>query len=254
MKKITLLAVILFIALSAAGCSMDFRDMGIPFVATNTRTPKPTIFHTPTATYPPKTSFAGPEIQTGILDGDVTLLTDAELGYQAVFSPEWLVLIFDSSLEEQLVAAFGDQVPEEVRTLVSKQSQLAGIRAAAVDYTSKYAFRSQVNLTLNYVANPAAMDKEILDVLEEQIEIVPTRMPEVNVIYQNVQTNSFGVEFGKMILTETDEEAGIEIKKIVALFKISDGLLTMTGTAPEEIFTSLENVFQNTIDSIQPLQ
>jgi len=254
MKKFALLGVLSILALSVASCSLNFRDMGIPFIATSTNTPRPPAKHTPTPTLPPKTGVAGDRLQTEIQEDNTTLLTDAELGYQAVFSAEWFILIADSPIEEQLAAAFGEQIADETRTFVSKQSQQPGFRVIALDYTHKYSNRPMAYFTLNYLPNPATADSEMLDVLDKTIEVIPTRTPEADVIYQNVEINAHGLEYGKMILNQTDSDTGIQLKKIVALFKVSDGLLTFTGVAWQEDYEKLENVFQKAINSIQAFE
>ena len=254
MKKFALLGVLSILALSAASCRLNFRDMGIPFIATSTNTPRPPAKHTPTPTLPPKTGVAGDRLQTEIQEDNTTLLTDAELGYQAVFSAEWFLLIADSPIEEQLAAAFGEQIADETRTFVSKQSQQPGFRVIALDYTQKYSNRPLAYFTLNYLPNPATADSEMLDVLDKTIEVIPTRTPEADVIYQNVEINAHGLEYGKMILNQTDADTGIQLKKIVALFKVSDGLLTFTGVAWQEDYEKLENVFQKAINSIQAVE
>jgi hypothetical protein len=254
MKKITLIGVVGILALGVAACSLNFRDMGIPFIATSTNTPRPPAKHTPTPTLPPKTGVAGDRLQTEIQEDNTTLLTDAELGYQAVFSAEWFLVIADSPIEEQLAAAFGEQIADETRTFVSKQSQQPGFRVIALDYTQKYSNRPLAYFTLNYLPNPATADSEMLDVLDKTIEVIPTRTPEADVIYQNVEINAHGLEYGKMILNQTDSDTGIQLKKIVALFKVSDGLLTFTGVAWQEDYEKLENVFQKAINSIQAFE
>ncbi|MEJ2484332.1 MAG: hypothetical protein P8Y68_01225 [Anaerolineales bacterium] len=254
MKKITLIGVVGILALGVAACSLNFRDMGIPFIATSTNTPRPPAKHTPTPTLPPKTGVAGDRLQTEIQEDNTTLLTDAELGYQAVFSAEWFLVIADSPIEEQLAAAFGEQIADETRTFVSKQSQQPGFRVIALDYTQKYSNRPLAYFTLNYLPNPATADSEMLDVLDKTIEVIPTRTPEADVIYQNVEINAHGLEYGKMILNQTDSDTGIQLKKIVALFKVSDGLLTFTGVAWQEDYEKLEIVFQKAINSIQAFE
>ncbi len=89
------------------------------------------------------------------------------------------------------------------------------------------------------------------DVLAQNIEAAPTLMPGSDVIYQNVQTNSHGVEYGKLLINQQSETYGVRIKKEIALFKVSDGLLILTGSASEDDYATLELVFQKVIDSIQ---
>lgn len=254
MKKLCLLGIFILLAIGVAGCNFSLEDIEIPFMATNTKTPLPPIQHTPTPTYPPKTGVVGNLLQTEVLEDDTTLFSDAEFGYQALFSAEWLVLIADNSPEEQLRTAFGEQVAEAIRNLVNTQSQQAGFRLIALDYTNKYSSRYPVNITLAYLPNPAAFQADMNEVLDQNIEAIPTRMPNADVIYQNVQNNSHGLEYGKMILTQGDETTGYELKKVIALIKVSDGLLTLTGTALEEDFSILEGLFQKAIESIQTVE
>lgn len=251
MKKLCLLGIFVLIALGIVGCSLDVRDMGIPFVATNTRTPLPPVQHTPTPTYLPKSGFQGELLQTEILEDDTTLLSDPELGYQAVFSPEWLVVILSSPLEQQLPAGLTGKAADAVSTLVSANSQKTELRMLAMDYTGKYSTQFLVNLMLGYTPKPTALSTNMQDLVEKNIELIPTQVPGTDVIYQNVQVNAHGLEYGKLILTQTDPASQAMLKKLVAYFKVSEGLLTLTGTALEEDFTSLEAAFQKAIDAIQ---
>jgi hypothetical protein len=254
MKKIYVSIILLLFMLIAVGCRFDLKEMGIPFIPTNTYTPLPPPTRTPTPTYPPKPEISTGSLQTENLENDATLFTDSELAYQSIFPPEWLVVAMDSPLEQQLIAAFGEEVPDIFRNLLLTGSETEGLRMVALDYTYKYSFKPPANITLTFTANPAALEAEMLNVLEERIEAIPTRMPGSTVTYQNVQTNSKGLEYGKMIINQTDEDYNVPMRKMIALFKISDGLLVLTGTTPAESYTILESAFQKVIDSIQPIK
>ena len=253
MKKFNLVAFILVFLLFASGCSMNLRDMGIPFIPTSTATPLPPVPSTPTPTYPPKPAFPSGNVQTQILENDATLFTDTEFALQVTLPPEWLVFLPETTLDEQLKAAFGSDVPEEVRSLLIAASEQPGMRFVAVDYTYKYYFETPANIMLVFATDKEAADLEMLDVLENNIEIVPTLMPGSSVIYQNLQTKSNGLEYGKMILDQTGEDYPVPIKRIITLFKVPDGLLMLIGSAAEENFNAFETPFQRVVDSVKPV-
>ena len=254
MKKFNLIIIFLVFLLFAGGCKMDLRDMGIPFIPTNTFTPLPPIPSTPTPTYPPKPAFPSGTLQTEILENDTTLFTDSEFAHQVSLPPEWLVFVAGSPLEEQLTAAFGSDVPEEMRSLITAASEQPGTRFVAVDYTYKYYFRIPASITLVFATDKEAADLEMLKVLEKNIEVIPTRMPGSTVTYQNVQTNSNGLEYGKMVINQTEESFNIPIKRIIVLFKVPDGLLLLIGSTPDEFYSAFETPFQRVIDSVKPVE
>lgn len=254
MKKSTLVVFLLVFLMFSGGCSMNLRDMGIPFVPTSTNTPLPPVPSTPTPTYPPKPAFPSGSLQTQILENDSTLFTDTEFAHQVILPPEWLVFVPGDPLEEQLTAAFGSEVPDEFRSLLTAASEQPGTRFVAVDYTYKYYFRTPASITLVFATDKEALDLEMVDILEKNIEAVPTLMPGSAVTYQNVQTNSNGLEYGKMIINQTDEGYNIPIKRVIALFKVPEGLLLMIGSTPEEYFSAFETPFQKVIDSLKPTE
>ena len=253
MKKFNLVFISLVFLLFAGGCNMNLRDMGIPFVATSTFTPLPPVPSTPTPTYPPKPAFPSGDLQTTILENDATLFTDTEFAHQVTLPPEWLVFVTGLPLEEQLTAAFGSEVPEEIRSLLTAASEQPGTRFVAVDYTYKYDPHSPASITLIFATDREAADLDMLDVLEKNIEVVPTLMPGSAVIYQNVQTNSNGLEYGKMVINQTDETNNIPTKRVITLFKVPDGLLLLIGSTSDEYYNAFETPFQKVVNSVKPL-
>lgn len=256
MKKTYFLAGMAAVFLAIVGCRVNIYEWGLPFVPTVTSTAIPTRAATPTPTLPPKPEKTEGIIQTTQLENGDTLMVDTELGYQVVFSPEWLVVGLDGDVDAQLAAAFGDQIPESVSAKVNSVQGVRGVRAVALDYTGYYYELGELNANIQLVFKSDAKidDKEVPQLVEDFVAAAPTQMPNANVIYEVIETNFNGIQYGKMIITFPRETFAVPGKQMVVVLKVPGGLLTLTASAIEDEYQQLESNFQQVVDSIELVQ
>lgn len=256
MKRPFLFAGTVLVLLTLAGCSLNIYEMGLPLVPTVTPTPIPTKAATATPTLLPKAEKTEGIIQTGQLENGATRMVDTELGYQAVFPSEWLVIGLDGGVETQLSDVFGAEVPEGILARVNVARNAKGVRAIALDYTGHFYEMGEFNANIQvaFSPNPASMELEADFLIDGFVSSMATQEPDSSVIYEVVQTNPHGIEYGKMIVTYPREIFGLPGKQMVVILKLSDGLLTLTGSAVEEEFQLVEQDFQRVVDSIELVQ
>lgn len=241
------------ILLVLVGCSFNLQEMNLPFVPTSTATLVPTPLPTATPTLVPKTSKTDGVIQTEVTADGQTKLTDLELGFSAVFPAQWLVLGLDSDVIAQLETVFPDEIPVDLSSAVQTFASVPGMRAVALDYANSFSDIEEVNTNIIFVyqAAPEVAEMEFDQMVDDAVEAMPTEVPNSDVIYQVVDANSNGVEYGKVIITHPRETFGLPMRQVMVFIKIGDGVLTITGTALDEEYTRMETSFQRMIDSIE---
>lgn len=249
-RKIFVIGVILLLALMA-GCSFELQDL--PFVPTSTATLIPTGLPTATPTLLPKPPKTEGVIQTEINEDGRTQLTDTELALTAVFPAQWLILGFDGDVQAQLDATFPNGTPEFLLSSAQAFASVPGLRVAAMDYESSFSDVEGVNTNIIMVfqADESVAEQEYDAMVNEAVAVMPTEVPNSDVIYQTVETNATGIEYGKVVVSHPAETFGLPMKQVIAFFKIGGGVLTVTGTALEEEYTTLEPFFQRVVNTIE---
>lgn len=252
-RRIIIFVGSLLIILALAGCSFNLQEMNLPFMPTITSTLVPTPLPTATPTLLPKASKTEGVIQTEINTDGSTRLTDTELGYSITFPAQWLILGIDQDVQAQLAATFNDEIPENLLTSAQALTNISGIRAAALDYSGYFSDVEGVNtnVVIRYKADSRVLEEEFSTVIDNEATVMPTQVPNANVIYQVVATNANGVEYGKLVITHPKETFGLPIRQITVILRLDGGLLTISGTTPEEDYSRLETSFQRVVDSIE---
>ena len=237
----------------ACGIGQGFSDFNIPFVPTKTNTLPPPNTPTVTPTYPPKLEGTSDAFELDVLENESSVFTDKRYGYRLRFPAEWLVI----PLDEEGAASLFDEIelfmPEDLLPLLETTRQDTGVRVMALDYAETYSSLGDTiaNIVVTIEETTSYTDVEMVDLLDESVEEVPTLVPGSSVTYQAVQTNPNGVEYGKMLISHPEEIFGVSMKQIIMMVKIEDGLLVVTGSVLEEFYLEVENVFQRVFDSLE---
>ena len=255
-KKVIYFGFILAVVTLACGVSFGLPNVNLPFVPTKTGTPLPANTSTPTPTFPPKLESSSEEYDLEILKNDFTVFTDKALGFRLTFPAEWLVVPLDEQLTADLFDAMEKDVPEELLDLLVTARQKAGIRVLALDYTMLYSPEpdNAANINVTYQKDLTVLDLEMQDLLDQSVEAMPTMIPEADVNYQTIQTNSHGVEYAKMIVNYPASAFGVPLRQVLVMVKLGDGVLVVTETVQEEMYTEAENSLQRVIDSLEILE
>lgn len=251
-RRIIIFVGSLLIILALAGCSFNLQEMNLPFMPTSTNTLVPPPLPTATPTLLPKAPKTEGVIQTEIITDGLTRLTDTELGYTITFPAQWLILGMDQDVQAQLATTFADGIPENLLASAQSLANISGTRAAALDYSRFFSEAEGVNtnIIVRYEVNAKIQEEDFSAMLDETASVMPTRVPNASVIYQVVTTNANGVEYGKMVITHPEESFGLPLRQISVILRLEGGLLTITGTTPEEDYSRLETSFQRVVDSI----
>lgn len=246
---------ILTIALVSLACGIGqgLSGVNIPFVSTKTSTPLPANTSTVTPTYPPKLEATSDAFELDVLENESTVFTDRRYGYSLRFPVEWLVIPLDAEGAASLFDEIAIFMPEDLLPLVETTRQDAGVRVMALDYAEKYSSVGDTiaNVVVAIEETTSYTDVEMLDLLDESVEEIPTLVPGSFVTYQAVQTNPNGVEYGKMLISHPEETFGVPLKQMIMMVKTEDGLLVVTGSVLEELYLDVEDVFQRIFDSLE---
>jgi len=250
LKKLLFLVMILSVA--GIACGLDLGS-ALPFMPTKTNTPLPASTATPTPTLPPKPESASEEFQIEVLENETSVFTDKILGYSVVFPAEWLVIPMGSEIDMELFDLPEEDLPQDLLDLIEASRQQAGIRLLAMDYTFRYSDeeRSIANLNVIFDQDQIYLEQELQDLLDDNVEAMPTLVPDSRVTYQALQTNAQGVEYAKMIVNHPKETFGVPLSQVFMLVKLNDGLLVITGTVQEEMYTDVESSFQRIFNSLE---
>jgi hypothetical protein len=252
-KKVLYFVIILAVVGLACGLDIGFQDVEIPFMQTTTHTPLPTRTATVTPTFPPKIESSGEEYRLEVLENNSTVFTDHILGYRIVFAPEWLVVPFDDQLQSEDYQSVAEELPPTMLQLLESTQQQAGIVLMALDYTLAYSpdESNTANINLVYQKNPAIWDNPLVNLLETNVEVLPTLIPDATVTYQTIQTNSKGVEYAMMVISQPASTYGMPVKQMVMLVRLEEGLLIITGTIQEDLYSNIEPVFKQVIGNFE---
>lgn len=250
-KRIVYTVGIFLILVLMAGCSFELQDL--PFIPTSTATLVPTPLPTATPTLLPKPPKTEGVIQTEVLEGGRTRLTDTELGFTAVFPEQWLILGFDGDVQAQMESTFPNGVPDFLVSSANAFSSVSGLRVAAMDYESSFSNVEGVNTNIIMVfkVDAGVAEEEYDAMVDEVVHFLPTQVPNSDVIYQTVENNANGIEYGKVVVSHPAETFGFPMRQVMAFMKIGGGVLTITGTAVEEDYSRLEPSFQRVVNSIE---
>lgn len=253
MRRISLLYLFLMLTMVSFSCGLNLGDMGIPFIPTQTLTPTATKIPTPTPTYPPKFETSGTTFSIEVRENDTTLFVDNELGYQLEFSPEWLLVPKDDASWEDALAVVDQTLSDSTLQDLTLVSHLEGLRLVALDYTMAFSNNepNMANVIIIYKPNPAISTYELEALLDDNASSIPTLVPGTSVSYQDIRTNSNGVEYAKMIIDQpASDSSGVDMRQVALMVKLDEGLLVITCTVEQELYTSAEPVFQRLFDSL----
>lgn len=244
---------VLIIASVGLACGVNVGLSDLPFMPTGTATRLPTKTPTVTPTYPPKLETTDEQFQVEVQEDNTTIFTDKALGYRLKFNPEWLVLPVGESEQNDLFDAIAEELPQSMLQLLEQTREQAGVRLVALDYT--FAFspdESNIgNLNVIYQQDLAAVEYGLELLLEANVESVPTLVPDSTVTYQALQTNPNGVEYAKMVVSHPASTFGIPLRQMVMMVKLNEGLLVITGSIHEDMYGTVEPVFQTIFDSFE---
>lgn len=242
---------VLIVASVGLACGLDLSVSDLPFMPTGTPTLLPTRTPTVTPTYPPKLEAKTEQFSIEVQEDTSTLFTDNTLGYQLQFNPEWLVLPVEETLQGEYFAASADELPPNMRQLVADTSRQAGMRMIALDYIFAYSPQeSNIGyITVVYKADLASVEYSLDILLDADVATIPTLVPDAKVTYQSLQTNSNGFEYGKMVISHPASTTGTPIRQMLMMVKLDEGLLVITGSVEEDMYFSVESVFQKIFDS-----
>ena len=129
--------------------------------------------------------------------------------------------------------------------------QVKEMRLVAVDYTCAYSpEESNIgNITVVYKADLASVEYSLDILLDADVATIPTLVPDAKVTYQSLQTNANGFEYGKMVISHPASTYGTPIRQMLMMVKLDEGLLVITGSVEDDMYFSVEPVFQMIIDS-----
>jgi len=247
-----LFGLIIVTAVISLACGLDL-GAALPFLPTQTNTPLPANTATPTATLPPKPDSASEEFGVEVQENETTVFTDKVLGYSMVFPAEWLVIPMGSGIQTDQFDLPEEELPQDLLDLIEVSRQQTGIRVLAMDYTYRYSDEQRSIANLNVVFDPDQiyLEQELQDLLDDNVEAMPTLVPDSRVTYQALQTNAQGIEYAKMIVNHPRETFGVPIRQVFMLVKLDEGILVITGTVQEEMFTDVESSFQRIFNSLE---
>lgn len=247
-----LIGFVVVMAVISLACGLDL-GAALPFLPTQTNTPLPANTATPTATLPPKPESASEEFEVEVQENETTVFTDKVLGYSMVFPAEWLVIPMGSEIQMDLFGLPEQELPQDLLDLIEASRQQAGIRVLVMDYTFLYSDEERSIANLNVIFDPDQiyLEQELQDLLDDNVEAMPTLVPDSRVTYQALQTNAQGVEYAKMIVNHPRETFGVPLRQVFMLVKLNEGILVVTGTVQEEMFTDVESSFQRIFNSLE---
>lgn len=242
---------VLIIASVGLACGLDLSVSNLPFMPTGTPTLLPTRTSTATPTYPPKLEAKTEQFSIEVQEDTSTLFTDNTFGYQLQFNPEWLVLPVEQDLQGEFFAASADDLPPNMQQFAADTSRQAGMRLIALDYIFAYSpEESNIGyITVVYKEDLASVEYSLDILLDADVATIPTLVPDAKVTYQSLQTNPNGIEYGKMIISHPASTYGIPIRQMQMMVKLDTGLLVVTGSVQDDMYFSVEPVFQKIIDS-----
>jgi len=242
---------VLMVAIVGLACGLDLSLSDLPFMPTGTPTLLPTRTPTVTPTYPPKLEARTEQFRIEVQEDSSTLFTDNLLGYQLRFNPEWLALPVEENLQGEFFAASAEELPSNIQQFVADTSNEAGMRLVALDYT--YAYSPEENnmgyITVVYKEDLASVEYSLDILLDADVATIPTLVPDAKVTYQSLQTNPNGIEYGKMVISHPASTFGIPMKQMLMMVKLDEGLLVITGSIQEDMYFSVESIFQKLFDS-----
>lgn len=245
---------LLIIASVSLACGLNLLgDVQVPFITTSTFTPRPTRTPTVTPTYPPKIETTNEQVQVEVQEDTTTVFTDNALGYRLVFQPEWLVVPVSEAEQNELLNAIGEDLTPEMQEMLAQTIRQAGIRMVALDYIRRYSPDESytANFNLLYQQDLASIEYDIDILLEANVLTVPTLIPDSKVTYQAIETNPNGVEYGKMVVAHPASTFGVPLRQMAMMVKVGEGVLVITGSANEEMYATVESVFQEIFDSFE---
>lgn len=244
--------VLILAVMGLAACRFNMPEVDVPFIPTRTVTPAPTRTPLPTSTYPPKLPYDNELFLVEVLENSESVLTDRELGYQVQFSPEWLVVPLDADMQDALVAISSEELSDQMQQILTASLEEAGIRIVALDYTLAFnqTESSVANITIVYQQDLASANYELGVLLDGNAAVVPTLIPDAMVTYQAIQTNSNGIEYAKMVINYPASVFGQPLKQLVMMVKLDDGLLVITGSVEESMYSAAEPAFLRIFNSL----
>ena len=242
---------VLIVASVGLACGLDLGLSDLPFMPTGTPTLLPTRTPTVTPTYPPKLEARTEQFSIQVQENSTTLFTDNALGYQLQFSPEWLALPVEENLQGEFFAASSEELPPSLQQLVAEISRKAGMRLVALDYTFAHSpEESNIGyITIVYKEDLASVEYSLDILLDADAVTIPTLVPDAMVTYQALQTNPNGIEYGKMVISHPASTFGTPIRQMLMMVKLDEGLLVITGSVQDDMYSSVEGVFQKIFDS-----
>lgn len=253
-----------FIILAAfsSACSVTFAGrpptpvptihLPTPIVPTLTPTPE----STPIPTYPPKMEMKSDRLEVIVLETSETLFFDKELGYLMLFPPEWLVVPVDESTHGEYLGLVRAEISDDAALWVNEfffNEAAEVMRLVAMDYTMNFSEGENIiaNINVSYVQEGWPAGAGLNDILLYQAAVMPTEIPNALVSEQSIKTNSNGIEYARMIVSHPANTFGVPVKQVMLMTKLEDGVLIFTGTAKDNLFPTVEPVFQQIFDSLE---
>lgn len=260
-KKTTLFVLSVVFVFSLSGCSSISGLFATPTpTATNTPTVTPTPLPTNTPTPTPLPTFTPtPEPVTfleELPDGSV-LFIDKEIGYQFVVPTDWLVLDLTDEDISEIVDVTGEAIPE-IKELLEELTPTIqqGIRVYIFDTNEEHFQGSSPNIGILFDDSQNPNQFSMDQFVELIVEALPELFPSIEILDWGFGFNSNGVEYGEIVSTIPQIEGVTEqaAKQSQVFIKINDGLMIITFSSPENVYSEVEEIFEEMFDSFELIE
>lgn len=255
MKKGSFRFALLITLPALVGMACGLSNLPNPF-ATATPTPTSTYTPSPTPTSTPTNTPTATPLPTGVIvedhpDGG-SLLTDYDGGYQLSIPSDWLVVIARAEDIESMVEAF--PADSDMRPLLEafKNSNDETLRAFGFNLKN-ISLEYSPNISIGYRADASLSRLGIEDLLELFEQLLPSVIPDMQILDSNIFNTSSGIEVGYLKFTwETDLAQGqhLKVRQKQYYVKSGKGLITLTLTESQDAEVDLEENFDQIVDSI----
>lgn len=187
------------------------------------------------------------------LEDGSTRVSNSELHYQVVFDGFWEVIPMDEQMQAVLMDAADEQLGEEFQQLIDISRQQTGMQFIAFDKDMTFSVDvlSITNVSMIYYEDSTVSMFDMNYLLQENVNSLPSLIPDVVVSDTSVRTSAKGLEYGWLVMTHPATTFGYPAKQAVAMFKLGNGLITFTCSTHETMFPTAEQFFQMVVDSFE---
>jgi hypothetical protein len=121
----------------------------------------------------------------------------------------------------------------------------------ALDYIEEYSEVGNIitNVNVVYQEDLASANYDLDILVEGNASVLPTQIPNAVVTYTAVQTNPNGIKYGKMVINHPSSTFGIPLRQIMMMVKAGEGVVLITCSVQDDLYSTAEPAFQKIFDS-----